>query len=274
MRLEMLATAFLCLAVFCRAADTPEDTVQAGVTLTVAEGKRLIGKAVAEMPVVKRALRDGMVIVARGTTNTYVAEALLGRKIEHGALVSGRVYPAEGGKRLKPTSRMAEIVLVKGEASDLSFADAVKKFQPGDVMIKGANALDYERKTVGVLIGAPNSGTTGTFMPYVIARKVHLVIPVGLEKQVSMPLDDLQRKMREPIESLGSTPSLFPLTGHIVTEIEALKLLAAVEVFQAAAGGVGGAEGGVWLVLRGRRADVQKALDVVKSVRGEPPFVE
>ena len=252
-----------------------EKVVQAGAVLTVSEGKRLIGKAVAEMPIVKQALRDGMVIITKGTTNTYVAEEILGTKIEHGAFVSGRVYPQRGGKRLNPTTRLREVVLIKGElAKDLSLADAVQKLKPGDVVIKGANVLDYNNKTAGVLIGSPTSGTIGTIMPYVIARKAQLVIPVGLEKQAAGNVVDTARKMREPVESLNSVPSMHLLTGHIVTEIEALKILADVTAFQTAAGGIGGAEGSVWLIFRGPREKVKTAMTLLDRLQGEPPFVE
>ena len=52
----------------------PDKIVQSGAILTVAESKRLIAKAVAQMPIVKNALENGMVIVIKGTTNAYVAE--------------------------------------------------------------------------------------------------------------------------------------------------------------------------------------------------------
>ena len=202
-------------------------------------------------------------------------EEILGREIEHGALLSSRTYPAKGGKRLKKVETMDEIVLVNGELVDsLPLADAVKKLRPGDFVIKGANVLDYENKTAGVLIGASNSGTTGMFMPYVVARKVHLIIPVCLEKQAAGKVLDIANKMREPIESLNNMPSMFLLTGNIVTEIEALNILAEISVFQAAAGGIGGAEGCVWIVFRGNRESVEEALRLVESVQGEPPFVE
>ena len=55
---------------------------QIQVTLTPAESKRLIAMGVAALPEVKRALREGIVIVAVGTTNARVAEELLGRKID------------------------------------------------------------------------------------------------------------------------------------------------------------------------------------------------
>ena len=56
--------------------------VQSGAILTVAESKRLIGKAVAQMPIVKNALANGMVIVIKGTTDAYVAEELTGKKAD------------------------------------------------------------------------------------------------------------------------------------------------------------------------------------------------
>ena len=79
--------------------------------------------------------------------------------------------------------------------------------------------------------------------------------------------------MQQPIESLNKIPSMFLLTGNIITEIEAIKTFAEVEVFQAGAGGIGGAEGSVRLVCRGKRCEVKKVLELVDSVQGEPAFV-
>ena len=77
-----------------------------------------------------------------------------------------------------------------------------------------------------------------------------------------------------PIESLNKVYSMFPLTGHIFTEIEAFEMLAGVKAFQRAAGGIGGAEGAVRLILRGKRENVKKALEIAKEIQGEPPFVQ
>jgi len=57
--------------------------------------------------------------------------------------------------------------------------------------------------------------------------------------------------MREPMESLNVLPSMWLLTGEIVTELEAIKMLTGATAFQANAGGIGGAEGGSWLVFQG-----------------------
>ena len=251
------------------------ESVQAQAVLTVSESKRLIAKAVANMPEIRSALKNGMVIITKGTTNTYVAEEILGRKLAHGALLSGRTVPAESAPVFENVAAMSEIVLVNGVPADsLSLAEAVRNLKQGDVVIKGANLLDYEHKTAGVLIGSNTAGTTGTFFPTVVARKVHLVIPVGLEKQASGNVLEIAGRMREPVPSINETLSMFLLTGTIVTEIEALKILADVSAFQIAAGGINGAEGAVTLVFRGTRANVEKALKLVESVQGEPPFVE
>jgi len=257
---------------------TQGEVVQAQAILTVSEGKRLIAKAVAQMPAVKKALQDGMVIVGRGTTNTYVAEELTGQKIAHGSYVVGWTGPAKGGKTLDSSERAGDIVLVKGTVQpNLSMDDALKDLKSGDVVIKGANAIDLEHKLAGVLIGggpSSSAGTTGKAVPAIVARKAHLIIPVGLEKQVAGNIVDIANKMREPVESLNDIPSMFLVNGEIITEIEALELLTGVQVFQAAAGGVGGAEGGSRLILRGPRDQVQQALTLVESIQGEPPFLQ
>lgn len=275
----LLAISLLCLALFVPTAGMvkakDEKLVQAQIILTVSESKRLIAKAVAQMPIVKEALKNGIVIIAKGTTNTYVAEEILGKKIPHGAYVFGKTYPEKRGKRLGGVESIGEVVLVKGKhRENLSLAEAVRMLKPGDVVIKGANALDYENKLAAVIVGSSSAGTTGKILPYVGARKAHLVIPVGLEKQVAGSPIDIVKKMREPIESLNDIPSMFLLTGHIVTELEALNILADVSPFQAAAGGIGEAEGSVRLICRGLRRKVQNALNLAEQIHGEPPFVE
>ena len=85
---------------------------------------------------------------------------------------------------------------------------------------------------------------------------------------------NIQLRLRKPVESLDDIPSMFLLTGTIVTEIEALEILSGVSAFQTGAGGIGGAEGAVHLVVRGSRDKVQKALRIAASVHGEPAFVK
>ena len=67
---------------------------------------------------------------------------------------------------------------------------------------------------------------------------------------------------------------MFLFTGHIVTEIEAVEILTGLTPTQVAAGGIGGAEGSCRLLFRGPQHQVQAALELVRSIHGEPAFVE
>jgi hypothetical protein len=247
---------------------------QAHTVFTVAESKRLIAKAVAKMPIVENALRNGTVIVCKGTTNTYVAEELLGEKIPHGAYVLGHILPEKGGKKLPKVDPVREVVIVKGKhQADLTLGEALKQLSAGDVIIKGGNALDYANKMAGVWTGSPTGGTTGKIMPYIKAGKAHLVIPIGLEKLVVGKVVDIAARIDEPVEGATKMPRMRILPGQILTEIEALRILADVEPFQASAGGIGGAEGAVWMVWRGTRENVERARQLAASIKGEVAFI-
>lgn len=251
-----------------------ERIAQAHGVLTVSEGKRLIAKAVVQMPIVRKALQDGMVVVCKGTTNTYVLEELLGRRIEPGAFVIGNVTPAKGGKPMPKVASMPEAVFVKGKLQpDLKLDEALQRLGPGDVVMKGGNALDDANGIVGVWTGSSTGGTAGKIMPVIAERKAHLVIPIGLEKRVVGRVAEIADRTVETVDRVTDLPRMRLLRGHIVTEIEALKILADVEAFQAGSGGVGGAEGAAWLVWRGTRANVEKAREIVAGVQGEPPFI-
>lgn len=250
---------------------------KASVVLTVAESKRLIAKGVVALPSVQRALKDGMIAVAKGTTNAYIVEELLGKPIDKPAYTIGVTLPQ---KIMHTTGlreqKLPDLVLKNGvPVEGVTVIEAVRQMKRGDVFIKGANALDYKRKVAGILVGHPEGGTIGATIGIVIARRIEFVIPVGLEKLVYEDIETLSVKTRalDEDEILNETLPLVPVTGTIITEIEALKLLCNVDATLVAAGGVGGAEGAVRLLIEGERADVQKALKLIESIQGEPPFI-
>ena len=243
--------------------------------LTVSEGKRLIAKGVAQLPIVKRAMDSGIVAVCKGTTNAYVAEELLGREIEKTGYVLGATLPAKGPERedLLPTS-IPDLVLRDGQVADdmTTCMDAFKKMGPSDVIIKGGNALDYPTGQAGVLVGHPEGGTVGAMIGHVYGRKINVVIPIGLEKQVATGLESPQTELLAASGPVNS-PSLWVFEGEIITELEAIELLADVEASQIGAGGIAGAEGAVWLSVSGSDEAVAAATEIVQSIQGEPPFV-
>jgi hypothetical protein len=166
-------------------------------------------------------------------------------------------------------------VLIDGiPAENMPLEKAVTMLSPGDVVIKGANLLDYRNKLAGICIGSPTSGTAGTIMPYVIARRAELVIPIGLEKMIAGDLAHIAARLNKGTERLKDTPAMFTISGHIVTEIEAIKHYADVDVYETACGGIGGQEGGRWLAVEGAKHQVLKAMKAIEGIYGEKPFVE
>jgi hypothetical protein len=246
--------------------------MQTSITLTVAQGKRLIARAVAQLPEVRQAMAEGLLAIGRGTTNGYVAEEILGQAIPKGEYVAGRVLPAGiSGTRLG-SGQYADIVLKRGQRVEgMTVAQAVGEMQPGDVFIKGGNALNYQQQMVGVLIGHPTGGTLGDNYGTIVSRKVHLIIPIGLEKCVLEDINMLSRASRNPdMHPSASILPLYPITGTIITEIEALAILCQVTAHLLAAGGVAGAEGASWLLLEGTREQLDNALALCTALYGEP----
>jgi hypothetical protein len=245
--------------------------MQASIVLTVAQSKRLIARAVARLPEVVHALQHGLIAIGRGTTNAYVAEELLGHPIPKGEYVAGRTMPVGVRGELLGTGQYPDIVLREGTPVDgATVVGSVQEMQAGDVFIKGGNALNYPEKLVGILVGHPMGGTISTYGA-IIARKVHLIIPIGLEKLVVEDINVLSRASRA-VEQHPKAPavSLFPMTGTVITEIEALALLCGVQARLLSAGGVAGAEGAVWLMLEGEQAAIEQALTLHAELVQEP----
>jgi len=244
--------------------------------LTPAAGKRLIGKALAAHPTVQAASRYVTLVIIAGTTNGYAAEEiLLGLAQADGfsrkrffrgiVLPSGRT--TKEGRLPDESDFPGDVVIVKGVwQKGKTLFDVADSLREGDVILKGANALDLTRKQAAVLIGHPRGGTTITALQAAVGRRVQLILPVGLEKRVPGDLMELAARINAPGES-GFR--LLPVPGEVFTEIDAIRLLTGAETEMLAAGGVGGAEGAVWLALRGSDEQLQRAEELIKEVSAE-----
>jgi hypothetical protein len=248
--------------------------------LTVAMGKRLIGKAIAVHPSVTSALSNGTVVIIAGTTNGYVAEEILNStghsgKFSRNRFIRGVVLPpgykVTAAGRLSDESRFPGDVVINTGTWQVgkTIDDVAASLKEGDVIIKGANALDVIHKRAAVLIGNPQGGTISVALSAVIGRRVQLIIPVGLEKRISGDLDEIASKVNSP----GSAGyRLLPVPGEVVTEIEALRLLTGVKAEMVAAGGVSGAEGGIWLNIEGLPEQIQESEKILHAISAEPSF--
>jgi hypothetical protein len=247
----------------------------AEVVLTPSESKRLIGKAVASMEVVKEAFRSGLIIIVRGTTNSYVAEEILKKPIEKERYARGIVVPGMLS-HLSDEESIPDIIIEKGKVrKDLNFEEAVKMLKSGDVLIKGANALDQDGITGVFLAHAPSSdgGTSGRFLGTVVGRGVNFIIPISLEKLIPISIREVVTQVSSKVDLfMGAAVSVMPTMGKVVTEILAFKILTGVEAINVGAGGVDGAEGARIFLLKGDDKNVTKAFNLVQSIKGEPPF--
>jgi hypothetical protein len=249
-----------------------KDYVKSSFSLTVAESKRLIAKGIARHPLVKRKLSSGMVIITRGTTNTYIAEELCGLKEQHGKFVTGRI---ENREIKVEGETIAEIVLVDGKRAGMTFAEALKAMTSDDVVFKGANLLNYDDKQAAVTVVAEDGGTVGRIQPYTAEGPGHLIVPIGLEKEIYGDLYEYENILSQDIKKDGFVPKIaVHRNGEIFTEIEALKLFADVRIVPFAAGGVSGSEGAISLVVFGLQTEVDKVKDIISEVKGESAFVD
>lgn len=250
------------------------------IMLTSAAGKRLIGKGLAAHSEIKRVLNQGTLVIIAGTTNGYVAEeifALTGekQKLNRQRFVRGINLPP--GYKVSDQGRLADERAFPGDAviqkgvwlMGKTVNDVARDLKEGDIILKGANALDLTRRRAAILIGNPTGGTIVPSLQAMIGNRVRLIIPVGLEKRVMGDLDALANKVNAPG---ASGYRLLPVPGEVFTEIEALSLLTGVTAELIAAGGICGAEGGIWLAYHGTPENEEKAAGILRGVAGEPPF--
>ncbi len=248
--------------------------------ITPAMGKRLIAKTIATHPAIRKAIKNATIVIVAGTTNGYVAEEILKTyKIPNDfsrkhffrgvTLPPTKTVTKEG--RLADESKFPGDVVISGGVyqKGKTIADVVDNLKEGDIIIKGANALDLTQHRAALLIGHPKAGTIGLALPAVVGRRVRLIIPVGLEKRVDGDLNDLADKVNTP--GAGGY-RLLPIQGEVFTELDALRALTAAEVDLIAAGGVCGAEGGCWIAVTGEPEQEEFAEQVIASVTDEPAF--
>jgi hypothetical protein len=243
---------------------------QGVVVLNPSESRRIIARAVASLPEVKHAYSQGRLAVTGGTSNAYVLEEVTGEKVPPYQYSIGMV--ADGLLTMSAKDdRVPSRFFLKGELVQMEARDFYKTLEKGDVVIKGGNAVD-DQGNAGVLVGNETGGTIGALIGIACVRGIPLIMPIGLEKLISSVPEAATGWGQLTLKyAMGLPCWLTPVsTGLVVTEIQALGLLAGVRVRQVAAGGVGGSEGAVVLLLEGPENNLTKAIEAVERVKGEP----
>jgi len=242
--------------------------------VTPSMGKRLIAKALVHHPAIKAALTQGTLAIIAGTTNGYVAEEILEKTghdepFDRKGFRRGMVVPPDFSPKSVEAKFPGDVILVDGvwQAGKTIF-DVAGDLRLGDVVLKGANALDLSRRQGALYIGHPQAGTLGSVIGAVAGRRVRMIVPVGLEKRVDIPILELTARVNA-VDTQG--PGMLPLPGEAFCELDAIKLLTGADAHLLAGGGIYGAEGAVWVGVCGADKDVAAAATLITSVAGEPP---
>jgi hypothetical protein len=244
--------------------------ISAMVVLNPAESRRLLAKATVALPEVQNAWNNGMIILARGITNAFVTEELFGISVEPKAgqtvgMVCGGITNGNPGPPPSTWHVVRQGKVVEGADSNVE----ILNFAPGDVFIKGANAIDNEGNA-GIYVSSVKAGTIGMAWPILTPRGCHLIIPVSLEKMVPSVIEAAKHSGIYHFKySTGLPTKLVPVPlGQVITEIQAFAVLAGIRAYHIGSGGVGGSEGSVHLSLEGDEERVEKALSWLNPSKG------
>lgn len=258
--------------------------VRKQIVLTPPESKKLIARAVCAMEPVQRALENGLLVIHPGSTTYFIAEHLIGQPptgiwmigmiVPKGACVEGltqREFEQDNYQELKdPGNFPYSWVFRKGTLeTGVRLEDVLSEMGSDDVYIKGVNAVDTHGY-VGVLVGSLAGGTIGRVVAYQKSRKFRTIYVGGLEKLVPVSLRHVAAETgrNKTSDAMGIPIGLYPIEASPINEVEAFNILAGVEAIPVAAGGVGGAEGSILLVIKGTETDVNEAMDFARMVKG------
>jgi hypothetical protein len=256
----------------------------AQIVLTPAESKKLIAKAVAKLEAVQKAAKKGIVALHPSSSTYFIIEEITGSKPKTNYWVCGVVTPRGMcvemamvlGSGLTPDEKSADPgdlqgtwVIEKGQlGSEEKLSSLLYRMTPSDVYIKGVNALDPEGN-VGILFGL--EGSMGYIQAARRKRGFTLIYPAGLEKLIPLSVKEAAKaaKLARYEFGMGMPVGLYPCPiGVTVTEVLAIKMLSGASAIPIASGGLGGAEGAITIVLKGKADEVKKALDFVEQSKG------
>jgi hypothetical protein len=248
--------------------------------LTPAAGKRLIAKSLLHIPSIKEALQNKTVVIIAGTTNGYVAEEFLKSIGQAESFSKERFfrgitlppkYEMNSEGRLNDENRFpGDVVIVKGKwEKGRTINDIAGDLKKGDVIIKGANAVNLDSMQAAIYIGHPTGGTISVPLQAVIGKRVELYLPVGLEKRISGDINKIAVILNSPN---ANGFRYLPVSGNVITELQAINLISGAEAELVAGGGVCGAEGSCWIAVTGSEEQLSKADELLKLAIQEPNF--
>ena len=248
--------------------------MRAVFSLTPWESKRLIGKAVSNLPEVQHALKHSQMIIAHGSTNVYVAEEVLGYCPERDKYVSGQVINGTLCQT-EPSEKPAIMRLVKGIPVPPvpTMEESMAGWDHTCLFIKGANAVDPEFNAA-IFNAHPGAGTIGFAYGKICGMGIPLIVPVGLEKLIPSVKEASTELGHAKVDYFyGTKIGMLPLiNAKVITEIQAFNILFGLKAIHVGGGGVSGSEGSIVLSTIGDDEAVNTAIEEISKIKGEPPL--
>jgi hypothetical protein len=248
------------------------------------ESKKLIAKAIARLDIVQQAVTTGIIALHPSSSTYFIVEEITGSKPRTNYWVCGVVTPrgmcvemamalgtelTPHEESIDPGDLQGVWVIEKGKlGGEEKLSSLLYRMTPSDVYVKGVNALDQEGN-VGILFGL--KGSMGYIQAARKKRHFTIIYPAGLEKLIPLPVKEAAKeaKFTQLEYGMGMPVGLFPCpTGITVTEVQAIEILSGATAIPIASGGLGGAEGAITLVLKGKGSEVKKALSFIEQSKG------
>lgn len=263
----------------------------AQVSLIPAESKKLIAKAVTKMEVFRKALKKGLIVLHPSSSTYFIIEEVTGHKPPTNCWVCGAIVPKGACGEVGPNMGSGSESFVRKEGGhsedflrcwilrkgELTLQEPLgallEEMVPSDIYIKGVNALDAEGN-VGVLWGSPvkehEGGTAALVMKTKRRKGFNVIFPVGIEKLIPIRISEAAKEAKKfkYDYAMGVSCGLLPCEGTVVTELRAIEILSGASAVPIAAGGLGGAEGAITLVIKGDKKQVTKAIKYIEDSKG------
>jgi hypothetical protein len=144
----------------------------------------------------------------------------------------------------------------------------IENLAADDIGIVGANAIDVHGNSA-LMYGAALGAKPGRIISGLMAEIKNIIIAAGLEKLIPGSITDVIPQVgRKNVDlSMGMAVGLTPISGRIITEKDAIPLLADVDCTAIGRGGIFGAEGATTMIIEGDKAEVKKIFRIISSIK-------
>lgn len=213
------------------------------IHLSVQAGKWMIAEALSRMPCVQDAFRRGELALKAGTTTSCLSWLLTGQHLR----LCGRITSRGTVADLRESDAPHTAVLSPEGMRSLDYAEreGLLSLSPEAVLVTGANLIDAAGNAA-LLAGSPGAGSYGAALSAAASEGMRVLIAAGTEKLSPTDVRTAVRQSRRKgvDAAFGMACGLVPLLGEVITEVDAVRMLAPVEAVLLAKGGICGAEGG------------------------------